>query len=439
MKLGRRSVRHDRARRNCEYYPDTTCWAHAWPTSLAHKRSMTSVLLLENIHDTAVARFSEAKLEVERRAGALAGTDLTSALQAHNLVGIRSATHLRREEIDAARHLLAIGCFCIGTSQVDLDAAANAGIPVFNAPFSNTRSVAELVIAEAILLLRRVPEKSVLAHAGTWAKGASGSFETRGKTIAIVGYGNIGSQVGVLAEAMGMRVVYYDVQARLSLGSARAAQSLADAVAHADVVTLHVPATAQTNRMIDAATLACFKGGAILINASRGSVVDIDALAQALQAKRLGGAAIDVFPEEPKTNADIFKSVLQHLPNVILTPHVGGSTEEAQENIGTEVATKLISFLTTGDTVGSVNFPHVNPGPLDAPARLLNVHGNAPGALATLNTRLAGEGANIVAQHLQTQGQTGYVVTDLDRTPSNELIQALAREPGFIRTRLLVK
>lgn len=400
---------------------------------------MNSVLLLENIHDTAVARFSEAKLEVERRAGALAGGDLLTALQSHNLVGIRSATHLKRDEIEAARHLLAIGCFCIGTSQVDLDAAAQAGIPVFNAPFSNTRSVAELVIAEAILLLRRVPEKSVLAHAGTWAKGASGSFETRGKTIAIVGYGNIGSQVGVLAEAMGMRVVYYDVQARLSLGSARAAQSLADAVSHADVVTLHVPATAQTKCMIDAATLACFKAGAILINASRGSVVDIDALAQSLKAKRLGGAAIDVFPEEPKTNADVFKSVLQHLPNVILTPHVGGSTEEAQENIGTEVATKLISFLTTGDTAGSVNFPHVNPGPLDAPARLLNVHGNAPGALATLNTWLAREGANIVAQHLQTQGETGYVVTDLDRAPSSELIQTLANEPGFIRTRLLTK
>ena len=400
---------------------------------------MNSVLLLENIHDTAVARFSEAKLEVERRAGALAGGDLLTALQSHNLVGIRSATHLKRDEIEAARHLLAIGCFCIGTSQVDLDAAAQAGIPVFNAPFSNTRSVAELVIAEAILLLRRVPEKSVLAHAGTWAKGASGSFETRGKTIAIVGYGNIGSQVGVLAEAMGMRVVYYDVQARLSLGSARAAQSLADAVSHADVVTLHVPATAQTKCMIDAATLACFKAGAILINASRGSVVDIDALARSLKAKRLGGAAIDVFPEEPKTNADVFKSVLQHLPNVILTPHVGGSTEEAQENIGTEVATKLISFLTTGDTAGSVNFPHVNPGPLDAPARLLNVHGNAPGALATLNTWLAREGANIVAQHLQTQGETGYVVTDLDRAPSSELIQTLANEPGFIRTRLLTK
>ncbi|MEQ5843744.1 phosphoglycerate dehydrogenase [Paraburkholderia acidicola] len=406
---------------------------------MTYERPMTSVLLLENIHETAVARFSEAKVEVERRAGALTGQALTSALEAHNLVGIRSATHLGRDEIDAAHHLLAIGCFCIGTSQVDLNAAARAGIPVFNAPFSNTRSVAELVIAEAILLLRRVPEKSVLAHAGTWAKGASGSFETRGKTIAIVGYGNIGSQVGVLAEAMGMRVAYYDVQARLSLGSARAAQSLADAVSNADVVTLHVPATVQTNRMIDAATLACFKSGAILINASRGSVVDIDALAQALQAKRLGGAAIDVFPEEPRTNADIFKSVLQHLPNVILTPHVGGSTEEAQENIGTEVATKLISFLTTGDTMGAVNFPHVNPGPLDAPARLLNVHGNAPGALATLNTRLAGEGVNIVGQHLQTQGETGYVVTDLDRAPSSELIRALAGEPGFIRTRLLVK
>lgn len=398
---------------------------------------MTSVILLENIHDNAVSRFTESRLEVERRSVALAGKELSAALAPHELVGIRSATHLDRAAIEDARHLLAIGCFCIGTSQVDLVAAATAGIPVFNAPFSNTRSVAELVIAEAILLLRRVPEKSALAHAGTWAKGANGSFEARGKTIAIIGYGNIGSQVGVLAEAMGMRVVYYDVQARLSLGSARAAGSLADAVSQADVVTLHVPATAQTNLMIDAATLARFKPGAILLNASRGSVIDIDALAHALTTKALAGAAIDVFPEEPKTNADHFDNVLQNLPNVLLTPHIGGSTQEAQENIGTEVATKLIAFLTTGDTAGAVNFPHVSPGPLVAPARLLNVHGNAPGVLATLNTRLAQEGANIVAQHLQTQGETGYVVTDLDRRPSKELLDALALQPGFVRTRLL--
>jgi D-3-phosphoglycerate dehydrogenase len=400
---------------------------------------LSSVLLLENIHETAIGRFAEAKLEIERRSGAPVGEDLCAALKDHELVGIRSATHLHRHEINAARHLLAIGCFCIGTSQVDLNAAAQAGIPVFNAPFSNTRSVAELVIAEAILLLRRVPEKNALAHTGKWSKGASGMFEARGKTIAIVGYGNIGSQVGVLAEAMGMRVVYYDVHAKLSLGSARAAQSLVDAVSHADVVTLHVPATVRTDLMIDAEALAHFKMGAALINASRGSVVDIDALAHALKERRLGGAAIDVFPEEPKTNADVFDSVLQQLPNVILTPHIGGSTEEAQENIGTEVATKLISFLTTGATEGAVNFPHVSPGPLSAPARLLNVHGNVPGALATLNTRLAGEGSNIVAQHLQTRGETGYVVTDLDRVPSKELIESLSIEPGFVRSRLLIK
>ncbi|MGO4332983.1 phosphoglycerate dehydrogenase [Cupriavidus sp. 2TAF22] len=399
---------------------------------------MTSALLLENIHDTAVERFKEALVTVERRSGALAGEELHQAPQAHQILGIRSATHLGAPEIEAARHLLAIGCFCIGTSQVDLDAAARAGMPVFNAPFSNTRSVAELVIAEAILLLRRVPEKNTLAHAGKWAKGATGSFEARGKTIAIIGYGNIGSQVGVLAEAMGMRVVYYDVQARLSLGSARAARSLADAVSHADIVTLHVPATAQTRKMIDAVVLRQFKRGAILINASRGTVVDIEALRAACDDNHIAGLAIDVFPQEPKTNADRFDSPLQGVPNAILTPHIGGSTEEAQENIGTEVATKLIAFLRTGDTIGAVNFPEVSPGPLTSPARLLNVHGNAPGALATLNTLLARDGVNIVAQHLQTSGEMGYVVTDLDKAPSDELVAALGKESAFIRCRVLL-
>jgi len=396
-------------------------------------------MLLENIHQRATAPLASAGVTVERQSGALAGEALRQVLASHDLIGIRSATHLRAGDIGSAPDLLAIGCFCIGTSQVDLDAATAAGIPVFNAPFSNTRSVAELVIAEAVMLLRRIPEKSVLAHAGKWAKGATGAFEARGKTIAIIGYGNIGSQVGVLAEAMGMKVVYFDVVARLSLGSARAAGTLEEAVSQADVVTLHVPATARTRNMIDAPVISACKPGAMLINASRGTVVDIAALVDALRSKRLGGAAIDVFPDEPKTNNDPFVSELQQLPNVLLTPHVGGSTEEAQENIGTEVANKLASFLTTGGTIGAVNFPEVDPGPLHATARLLNVHHNAPGALAALNTLLAQEGANITGQHLQTRGATGYVVTDLDRVPSSQLMAALREHAGFVRSRVLVK
>ncbi|WP_049796503.1 MULTISPECIES: phosphoglycerate dehydrogenase [Cupriavidus] len=403
------------------------------------KLNVTTAILLENIHASATARLGEAGLTVERRTGALAGDELRQVLASHDLVGIRSATHLRGDDIRSAPALLSIGCFCIGTSQVDLDAATAAGIPVFNAPFSNTRSVAELVVSEAVMLLRKIPEKNALAHAGKWAKGASGAFEARGKTIAIVGYGNIGSQVGVLAESMGMRVVYYDVLARLSLGSARAAGTLEEAVSQADVVTLHVPATARTRNMIDAHVLACFKPGAILINASRGTVVDIDALAAALRDKRLGGAAIDVFPEEPKTNNDPFVSPLQQLPNVLLTPHIGGSTEEAQENIGTEVAAKLLNYLNTGGTIGAVNFPEVDPGPLHAPARLLNIHSNAPGALAALNTLLAQDGVNINGQHLQTRGHTGYVVTDLDRVPSDVLMESLRTHAGFVRSRLLVR
>ncbi|MFC4341663.1 phosphoglycerate dehydrogenase [Cupriavidus numazuensis] len=406
---------------------------------LRGKLNVTTAILLENIHASATARLGEAGLKVERRSGALAGDELRQVLASHDLVGIRSATHLRGDDIRSAPDLLSIGCFCIGTSQVDLDAATAAGIPVFNAPFSNTRSVAELVVSEAVMLLRKIPEKNALAHAGKWAKGASGAFEARGKTIAIVGYGNIGSQVGVLAESMGMRVVYYDVLARLSLGSARAAGTLEEAVSQADVVTLHVPATARTRNMIDAHVLAQFKPGAILINASRGTVVDIDALAAALRDKRLGGAAIDVFPEEPKTNNDPFVSPLQQLPNVLLTPHIGGSTEEAQENIGTEVAAKLLNFLNTGGTIGAVNFPEVDPGPLHAPARLLNIHSNAPGALAALNTLLAQDGVNINGQHLQTRGHTGYVVTDLDRAPSDALMESLRTHAGFVRSRLLVR
>lgn len=397
---------------------------------------MTSILLLEGIHTTASDLLADAGLTVRRNPGALAGDALYGAIDGAALLGIRSATHLGAADFASQRQLLSVGCFCIGTSQVDLRAASAAGIPVFNAPFSNTRSVAELVVAEAVLLMRRVPDKNTLAHAGTWAKGAAGAYEARGKTIAVIGYGNIGSQVGVLAESFGMRVVYYDIQAKLGLGVARAAATLADAVSDADVVTLHVPATNTTTGLINAAVLRQFKKGAILINASRGKVVDIDALKAALDEGHLSGAAIDVFPTEPASNKETFQSVLRGLPNVILTPHIGGSTQEAQENIGIEVAAKLVSFLRTGATTGAVNFPEITPGPLVGKCRVLNIHGNAPGALARLNTVFATNGANIVSQQLQTRGELGYVITDLDRTPSSAL-DDLAKDPSFIRTRVI--
>lgn len=398
---------------------------------------MTSILLLEGIHKTASDLLVDAGLDVRRHASALTGKALHDAVADSALLGIRSASHLGAEDFAALPTLQALGCFCIGTSQVALEAAARAGVPVFNAPFSNTRSVAELVIAEAVLLLRRVPEKTTLTHAGVWAKGAAGAFEARGKTIAVVGYGNIGSQVGVLAEAFGMRVVYYDLQAKLGLGTARAAPTLADAVSQADIVTLHVPATAATTNLVNADVLRQFKRGAILINASRGKVVDIVALRAALDDGHISGAAIDVYPTEPASNQDPFDSPLRGAVNTILTPHIGGSTQEAQENIGVEVAAKLVGFLRTGATTGAVNVPEITPGPLEGRCRVLNLHANVPGALARLNTAFASNEANIVSQHLQTRGELGYVVTDLDRTPSAQAIDALRGEPGFIRTRVI--
>ena len=399
---------------------------------------MTSALLLENIHASAQQALAQAQLTVATQPKALAGDALVEAVQRHELLGIRSATHLTADTFAHARHLLSVGCFCIGTSQVDLPAAAHAGIPVFNAPFSNTRSVAELVIGQTIMLMRRIPEKSRAAHRGQWQKTAKGSFEIRGKTLAVIGYGNIGAQVGILAEAMGMRVVFHDIRPRLSLGSAVPAPSLADALAQADVVTLHVPATPQTRLLIDRAAIASMRRGSILINASRGSVVDIEALAGALDEGHIGGAAIDVFPEEPRSNADAFVSPLQDKPNVILTPHVGGSTEEAQENIGVEVATKLIGFLQTGATVGAVNLPQIQPAPLQAPARILNIHYNRPGALSHFNQAVADIGANIVAQQLQTEGDIGYAITDINVVPPTGWVQSLMDDPTVIRTRMIV-
>lgn len=398
---------------------------------------MATAILLENIHASAQQMLGRHQIDVATQGKALAGDPLLQAVRDHELLGIRSATTLTAETFADPGKLLTVGCFCIGTSQVDLGAAAHKGIPVFNAPFSNTRSVAELVIGQAIMLMRRVPEKSRAAHQGEWQKSAKGSFEIRGKTMAVIGYGNIGAQVGILAEAMGMRVVFYDIRPRLSLGSAMPAHTLEDALAQADVVTLHVPATPQTKGLIDARALSAMKRGAILLNASRGTVVDIQSLARHLDDGHLAGAAIDVFPEEPRSNADPFVSPLQGKPNVILTPHVGGSTEEAQENIGVEVATKLANFLETGATIGAVNLPEIQPNPLEAPARILNIHYNRPGTLSHFNQALAEIGANIVAQQLQTQGDIGYAITDISLVPPAGWAEALMRDEAFIRTRVI--
>jgi len=338
-----------------------------------------------------------------------------------------------------SRRLFAVGCFCIGTNQVALDAAQLRGVPVFNAPYSNTRSVAELVIAEAILLMRRIPEKNMECHRGGWSKSASGSFEVRGKTLGIVGYGHIGTQVGVLAESLGMRVIYSDTETKLALGNAMPAASLNDLLERSDIVSLHVPETAETKNMFGAAEVARMKKGAVLINASRGTVVDIDALAAGLRSKHVGGAAVDVFPVEPKANDERFVSPLVGMDNVILTPHVGGSTLEAQENIGLEVAAKLVRYSDNGSTLSAVNFPEVSLPGHSGSRRLLHIHHNVPGVLSRINEAFSKSGVNIDAQFLQTSGKVGYVVIDV--TASEEQAQGikddLAAIQGTVRTRLL--
>jgi D-3-phosphoglycerate dehydrogenase len=363
--------------------------------------------------------------------------DLPGLLADVYFLGIRSRTHLTEAVFAAAPRLVAVGAFCIGTNQIDLDAAAARGVPVFNAPFSNTRSVAELVLAEAILLLRGVPEKNALAHRGEWAKSVGDAREVRGKTLGIVGYGNIGSQLSVLAEGLGMEVRYYDVAAKLPLGNARPEPELTALLAASDIVSLHVPETAQTRWMMGEDALRAMKPGAVLINASRGTVVDLEALATVLDEGHLAGAALDVFPEEPRSNADPFTSPLQRFDNVILTPHIGGSTVEAQENIGVEVAEKLIRYSDNGSTLSSVNFPEVALPPHPGKHRLLHVHANQPGVLSAINRVFAETGTNVSAQFLQTRGDLGYVVMDVDTESSDAALAALQAVPGTIRTRLL--
>ena len=395
-------------------------------------------ILLEGIHPSALDVLKAAGYtQIESLAGALADDDLKAKIADAHFVGIRSRTQLTAEVFAHASKLVAVGCFCIGTNQVDLQAASEHGVAVFNAPFSNTRSVAELVLAEAILLLRGVPEKSAMAHRGGWLKSADNAFEIRGKTLGIVGYGSIGTQLSVLAEALGMKVIFFDVVTKLPLGNARQVARLHDLLAESDVVSLHVPETQATQWMIGQAEIAAIKPGSVLINASRGTVVEIEPLAQALLQKRLLGAAIDVFPVEPHSNKDVFESPLRGLNNVILTPHVGGSTMEAQENIGIEVADKLVKYSDNGTSTSSVNFPEVALPAHPGKHRLLHIHRNVPGVLSEINKIFSDNGINIASQYLQTHKDLGYVVIDIDAAYSAMALTKLAEVRGTIRSRVL--
>lgn len=401
-------------------------------------KSKIRILLLEGLHQSAVDNFEKnGYTNIEYVKSSLGDAELKEKIADAHFVGIRSRTQLTEDVFEAAQKLMAVGCFCIGTNQVDLDAALTRGIPVFNAPYSNTRSVAELVLAEAILLLRGVAEKNAKAHRGEWLKSATDSFEIRGKTLGIVGYGSIGSQLSVLAESLGMRVIFYDVVTKLPLGNASQADSMNDLLATADVVTLHVPETAATKNMMGVEQFAQMKEKSIFINAARGTVVDIDALAKVLSDGKLLGAAVDVFPVEPRSNNDEFISPLREFDNVILTPHVGGSTMEAQANIGLEVSEKFVKYSDNGSTISAVNFPEVAL-PVHAKVhRLLHIHKNVPGVLTNINRTFSENNINISGQYLQTNEKIGYVVIDVDAGNSELALEKLKEVEGTIRSRVL--
>jgi D-3-phosphoglycerate dehydrogenase len=401
-------------------------------------KSKIKFLLLEGIHESALRTLKSHGYEnIEAVKGSISEQELLKKVTDIHFIGIRSRTQLTEVVFSAAEKLLAVGCFCIGTNQVNLDAALTKGVPVFNAPYSNTRSVAELVIAQAILLLRRVPEKNLLAHQGIWQKSAAGSFEARGKKLGIVGYGSIGSQLSVLAESMGMKVFLHDSVTKLPLGNANQVDSLEALMRECDVLSLHVPENPETRNMIGADELRWMKPESVVINASRGSVVDLDALAVALRENRIAGAAIDVFPHEPASNQDEFTSSLRGIPNCILTPHVGGSTMEAQENIGIEVSEKLIKYSDNGSSFNSVNFPEVTLPAYSGKHRLLHIHQNRPGVLSEINIVFAKNGININSQYLQTNNEVGYVVMDVDAEHSKEALNRLNEIDGTIRCRVL--
>ncbi len=397
-----------------------------------------NILLLENISATAGQFFAaQGYSGVQEEAGALAGEQLMARLADVHILGIRSKTQITKAVLDAAPRLQAIGCFCIGVNQVDLKAATDRGVAVFNAPYSNTRSVAELVIGLSIMLLRRVSDKNKAAHEGRWFKESQGSYELRGKTLGIVGYGNIGTQLGIMAEALGMRVLYYDMARRLPLGNAQACATLTELMGLSDVLSLHVPETAGTTHMIHKDNLIHMKPSAVLVNCSRGRVVDIDELSLALQSGALSGAAIDVFPEEPEKNGQAFACALQGLPNVILTPHIGGSTEEAQLNIAEDVVQKLFSFLEQGVTTGSHTVPDLSLPAIGHAHRILHIHKNMPGVMSAVNGRLGERGINILGQYLKTNERIGYVVLDVDMNLSLQALDLLKSVEGTIKTRIL--
>ncbi|BFM09484.1 phosphoglycerate dehydrogenase [Halioxenophilus aromaticivorans] len=396
------------------------------------------IVLLEGVHQSALDTLQAAGYSnIEYLKTSLPQDQLIETIKDAHFVGIRSRTQLTREVFEAAEKLVSVGCFCIGTNQVDLDAAREHGVAVFNAPYSNTRSVAELVIAEAILLLRRIPEKNASCHRGGWLKTAAGAYEVRGKTLGIIGYGAIGTQVSVLAEGLGMKVRFFDVVTKLPLGNAEQVRDLNDLLAQSDIVSLHVPELPSTKNMFGEAQIATMKPGAVLLNASRGSVVDIDALAAALESGHVGGTAIDVFPVEPRSNDDEFVTPLRQFDNALLTPHIGGSTQEAQANIGTEVAEKLVKYSDNGTTISSVNFPEVALPSHSGTHRLLHVHQNIPGILSAINRVFSDNNINICSQYLQTNERIGYVVVDINAEYSEIALDELRKIEGTIRARVL--
>ena len=404
----------------------------------SYPKEKIRILFLENISDLAVKNFKQqGYTQVEKITKALTEEELIKEVSDVHILGIRSKTQITPKVLEAAKKLQAIGCFCIGVNQVNLKAATKQGVVVFNAPYSNTRSVPELVIGLSIMLIRRIPDKNKAAHEGIWMKDAKGSYELRGKTLGIIGYGNIGSQVSVLAEALGMKVIFYDVETKLPLGNATDGKTLKDVLSKSDVVTLHVPETSQTKNLINKTNLKYFKKGSILINYARGEVVDLDALRKSIEEGAIGGAAIDVFPWEPEKNGDRFQTPLQDLPNVILTPHIGGSTEEAQQNIGEDVSIKLFNYLEKGITFGSHTVPALALPPQEGSHRILHIHNNVPGVLSAINTQLSKNNINIVGQYLKTNEEIGYVVLDVDKQLSNKALQLLKEVKETIKVRML--
>lgn len=404
----------------------------------SYPKEKIRILFLENISEVAVKNFHRHGYDkVEKISKALTEEQLIQEIKDVHILGIRSKTQITKKILDAAKKLQAIGCFCIGVNQVDLKEATKNGVVVFNAPYSNTRSVAELVIGASIMLIRKIPDKNKAAHEGIWMKEAKGSYELRGKTLGIIGYGNIGSQVSVLAESLGMKVLFYDVETKLPLGNAEDARSMKELLSRSEIVTLHVPETPHTKNLINKNNLKYFKKGAILINYARGEVVDLEALRKHILEGHIGGAAVDVFPWEPEKNGDRFQSPLQDLPNVILTPHIGGSTEEAQQNIGEDVSVKLFNYLEKGITFGSHTVPALALPPQEGSHRILHIHENVPGVLSEINTRLSKNKINILGQYLKTNDEIGYVVLDVDKNISAHALHLLREVKHTIKVRLL--